>query len=141
MDATDIDHLVKIFELPRIKRALAELRAAILIRGDLDLGDECLTVHQEEDGELVVTSIRVNRDDTREELDVVLSEAQRDAAEHLWCLGIANAAVVAQAIPSAYEALEFLAKQGDCTAMRLGVRLNEGALDHLSVYPAPLPKP
>jgi hypothetical protein len=141
MDATDIDHLVKIFKLPRVKRALAELRAAILIRGDLDLGDECLTVYQEEDGELVVTSVRVERDDTREELDVVLSEAQRDAAEHLWSLGVANRTMVAREIPSPYELTEFLAKQGDCTAMRLGVRLNADALDQVSVYPAPLPKP
>lgn len=141
MDATNIDHLVKIFDLPRVKRALAELRVAILVRGDLDLGDESLMVYQDEDGEIVAVSVRVERDDTRTELDVTLSEAQHQAAELLWCLGAANAEMAAHAIPSSYERMEFLGKQGDRTTMRLGVRLNEDELTHLSVYPAPLPKP
>ena len=141
MDPSNIDLLVKLFELPRIKRALDDLREAIPIRGDLDLGDECLTIYQDEDGELVVTGVRIERDDSRTEIDVTLSKSQLDAAELLWCLGLVNAEMLTHELGESYATSAFLARQGDFTSMRLGVRLNTDEIDTLYIHPGPLPKP
>lgn len=98
MDDTDIEHLLKAFGQPLVKQALADLRAAVPVRGDLGLGDEYLMVYQNEGGELVFGGVRIERDDTRNEFNVTPTEAQRRAAEQLWAIGLGNAAQVEQAI-------------------------------------------
>jgi len=137
MDPSNIDHLVRIFELPRMKRALDDLRAAVPVRGDLDLGAECLWIHQD-GGELAAIGVRVERDDRNSEFDVTLTESQLEAAELLWCLGLVNAEMAEQ---STAHWLTFLASQANHTSMRLGVRLNMDEDDMLTVYPGPTPKP
>ncbi|WP_018686973.1 hypothetical protein [Actinokineospora enzanensis] len=140
MDAANIEYLTKVFAQPRVRRALAEVRAAIRVRGDLALGDEGLMISQATDGELIATSFRAELEDSRSESVVVLTEAQRHAADLLWVIGLGNASMVEHLVGE-LQATEFLASQGDRTAQEFGLRLNGDEGDHLSIYPDPLPKP
>lgn len=137
MDA-DIEYLLKIFELPRIQRALSTLRAAVPTRGDLELGDEHLMIYQVRDSELISFGVRIEIDDTRSEFEVALNEQQLEAAELLWCLGIANAEFAKRTM---VDSAEFLASQAGHMRMQLGAQLNAGVIDHLAIYPGPLSKP
>jgi hypothetical protein len=141
MDPTNIEHLVKLFARTDVGLALAALREAIQVCGDLDLGDEGLTIYRGADSELVSFSFRIELDDSRSEFDVLLTDEQQAAAELLWSLGLKNARRAEREAQSTLEFLEFIAAQADRTATQLGLRLNEDDANQLSIYPGPLPKP